>query len=367
MDYKICNSCGAKVPVNANFCSECKSTSFRAPDGSVPMVNPSQSNLVYSLFYWPYKGGYVLSKSKVAGIATFLILLLTAFATPFPGGVVIIAAILAAAVFLVGFLFHFLKGQPSPAQVEYNDYGFLTDMKHFLFYWQNKRTGEYVLSKTKLISWLIYALFFALCMSIESINMFATVMVAAIFTAPVFILGFIVHKLTNNYPTNAKVSTTPKPKKVPQKTKKVERKEPEVIEKKVETPKVSQFDAYKSRLDEMKSAYSKKDANARSLMEKKFAPPQITYNRFIAVIDKSTEIFNAAADDIENIISLATEDSPRIDAEIRSKFDILDSITNKMDDLTNELLISMDSAHDEDVSDLVGDMENLIGSIKDYE
>lgn len=105
-------------------------------------------------------------------------------------------------------------------------------MKHFLFYWQNKRTGEYVLSKTKLISWLIYALFFALCMSIESINMFATVMVAAIFTAPVFILGFIVHKLTNNYPTNAKVSTTPKPKKVPQKTKKVERKEPEVIEKK---------------------------------------------------------------------------------------------------------------------------------------
>lgn len=84
-------------------------------------------------------------------------------------------------------------------------------MKHFLFYWQNKRTGEYVLSKTKLISWLIYALFFALCMSIESINMFATVMVAAIFTAPVFILGFIVHKLTNNYPTNAKVSTTLSP------------------------------------------------------------------------------------------------------------------------------------------------------------
>lgn len=137
--------------------------------------------------------------------------------------------------------------------------------------------------------------------------------------------------------------------------------------KKSRDSKVSQFDAYKSRLDEMKSAYSKKDANARSLMEKKFAPPQITYNRFIAVIDKSTEIFNAAADDIENIISLATEDSPRIDAEIRSKFDILDSITNKMDDLTNELLISMDSAHDEDVSDLVGDMENLIGSIKDYE
>ena len=124
---------------------------------------------------------------------------------------------------------------------------------------------------------------------------------------------------------------------------------------------------YENKIEDLKAEYDAKEKVARDLIEKRFTPPQITYNRFIAVIDKSTEIFNAAADDIENIISLATEDSPRIDAEIRSKFDILDSITNKMDDLTNELLISMDSAHDEDVSDLVGDMENLIGSIKDYE
>ena len=93
----------------------------------------------------------------------------------------------------------------------------------------------------------------------------------------------------------------------------------------------------------------------------------MTYTKFISVVDSSTKLFNQEADNISNIIRLASEDSPRIESEIKSKFNTLNSISDKLDGLIDELVLSLDPAGNDDVEGLLGDMENLIDSIKNYD
>ena len=130
---------------------------------------------------------------------------------------------------------------------------------------------------------------------------------------------------------------------------------------------VHEFDEYERQLDDLKNEYYKKDSRARELIEKKFEPPQMTYTKFISVVDSSTKLFNQEADNISNIIRLASEDSPRIESEIKSKFNTLNSISDKLDGLIDELVLSLDPAGNDDVEGLLGDMENLIDSIKNYD
>ena len=59
---------------------------------------------------------------------------------------------------------------------------------------------------------------------------------------------------------------------------------------------------------------------------------------------------------------------PRVDAELENKISILKSIIDQIEDLTNELVININSdeeSHD-NVKNLVDDMEDLIDSVKEY-
>ena len=80
-DYKICNNCGAKVNVNANFCTECKSQSFRTK-AVVVRKNNEPASLKHRLLYWEYDGEFVLSKSKISGITVFLLVFISGLFTP---------------------------------------------------------------------------------------------------------------------------------------------------------------------------------------------------------------------------------------------------------------------------------------------
>ena len=325
-DYKTCNNCGAKVDVRANFCPECKSQSFRK-SAVVVKDEGKPSSFKRALLYWNYNGEYVLAKSKVIAICVFLFLFIASFTSPAMAGTFVLAIILSAITFVVGFIFHIIKGRPSNAVITYNDYGVIQDIIHLFFFWQNKKTGEFVLSKTKIISFAVFIVFALLCAAQYGPATFAVVILfALIIETPVFLVGWGIHKLTNPNPTNPK-SVGPK-------------KPPEKIEK--------------------------KEKVAREVIEKKFTPPQITYTRFISMVDKSSEVFAKESESALNILHLATEDSPRIDRELDSKIGIMESIIDKIDDLTNELILSMDSSKDGDVDNLIEDMEGLISSVKDY-
>ena len=332
MGEKICINCGETVNDNANFCPNCKSTSFRH---KAEVTANSKPSIIHSL-----------------------VMILSTFVSPVVPGMIILTAIFTLLVFLIGYLGHYFKFKPSKAKLDNNDLGFITDLKHLLFYWQSKKTGEYVLSKTKVFSILIFIIFSLIAVVSNSPALVVYVVIGLIFAIPASIIGFVIHKITYEDNTNAKrVSYTETQKMEPPK-------------KTVETaPQVSvhEFDEYERQLDDLKNEYYKKDSRARELIEKKFEPPQMTYTKFISVVDSSTKLFNQEADNISNIIRLASEDSPRIESEIKSKFNTLNSISDKLDGLIDELVLSLDPAGNDDVEGLLGDMENLIDSIKNYD
>ena len=113
--------------------------------------------------------------------------------------------------------------------------------------------------------------------------------------------------------------------------------------------------------------YDSKEKHLRDLIAKRFEPPQLTYDRFIAAVDNCTKIFNEKAESVQSIIDLASDDSKRVDDEIKSRMEILNSLIDKIDDLTDELVLNIGKSGDVDVKDLLVDMEDLIDSVKNYD
>ena len=366
-DYKTCNNCGAKVDVNANFCPECKSQSFKK-NAVVVRDESKPSSFKRSLLYWEYGGEYVLAKSKVTGICVFLFLFIAGFSSPSMTGTFVLALILSALTFIVGYLLHIIKGRPSNAVITYNDYGVIPDLVHLFFFWQNKKTGEFVLSKTKIISFLVFVVFAIISTTELGPATFAAVILfALIIETPVFLVGCGIHRLTNPNPTNPKRVETRKPPEKIENKEKSRPKIPNVFKRQSQEPEViPKFQQYEDKVNALTKEFKTKEKVAREVIEKKFTPPQITYTRFISMVDKASEVFNRESESALNILHLATEDSPRIDKELDSKIGIMESIIDKIDDLTNELILSMDSSKDHDVDNLIDDMEGLISSVKDY-
>lgn len=128
----------------------------------------------------------------------------------------------------------------------------------------------------------------------------------------------------------------------------------------------SALKAYGNKINSLKNEFDHKEKNVKELIEKRFSPPQITYDKFMNSIKKCNEIFNSQYQSASNIISLAAQDTPKIDMELESKINSLESIIKYIDDLTNELLINMNSDSNKDIENLYEDMEDLIDSVKDY-
>lgn len=149
-------------------------------------------------------------------------------------------------------------------------------------------------------------------------------------------------------------------------------------QKKVETQSVSKpiredvglesLKKYESELKDLKTLFDVKEEIVKDLIEKSFEPPQITYDRFIGVVDSSHKLFYNQHDSALNIINMAAEDTPRIEGELESKIGNMKAIINQIEDLTNELVINLSSDEhtSEEVKNLLEEMENLIGSVKEY-
>ena len=118
----------------------------------------------------------------------------------------------------------------------------------------------------------------------------------------------------------------------------------------------------------MNVLFNVREEVVRELIEKRFEPPQITYDKFISSIDHCHKLFYVQSDAAQNIINLAAEDTPRVQEEIKGKIDAMKKIINQIEDLTNELVINISSSNEstDEVKNLLDDMEDLIESVKDY-
>lgn len=128
------------------------------------------------------------------------------------------------------------------------------------------------------------------------------------------------------------------------------------------------FKRYEKEISNLKVAFNVKEKVVRELIEKRFEPPQITYDKFMSSIDNCHKLFYAQSDAASNIIDLAVEDTPRVQDEIEGKIDAMKKIIDQIEDLTNELVINISSSGEstDEVKNLLDDMENLIESVKDY-
>ena len=145
--------------------------------------------------------------------------------------------------------------------------------------------------------------------------------------------------------------------------------EPESI--KITFPKnASSLETYEKQIQELESLYQIKEKIAFELIEKHFPPPQITYDRFIGVINSCNLIFYKQTESSLNIINMTTTYTPKVDAELKKKVDILKSLIEKIDELTNELAINLsnsdEQSYSDEVKDLLDDMKKLIDSVKEY-
>ena len=357
MKTKTCAKCGKIMDENIKYCQNCGSSEFIGTE--VVKARQSKPSLVHSLLYWEYDGYYLLAKSKILSIIIFLILSSISIMRN-AGGVIFLSLIIALIIFLVGYIIHKIISHPTKAQLEYNDNGVLVDLSHFFLFWQNKKTGEYVLSKTKIICHIIFILFAAWGSTLNPPSFFAILLFGGVFEIIAFLIGTGIHKLTNPYPVNTKKTVT--------KQKELPKKEPAPPKPEVnEVDVIPEYEGYRNHINELRDEYALKDKHARELIDKRFEPPQLTHTRFMGVVDKSNELFTKQSESALTMIDLASEQSDKIENEIKSRIKVLENISSKLDDLTNELVINMSDDNDEDIHNLFDEMSDLVKSVKDYE
>jgi hypothetical protein len=212
----------------------------------------------------------------------------------------------------------------------------------------------------------IFGLYYIILISIaipmlHAKNTIILVVLLILFILPL-IYSYYIYNL-KNYEAKAK-KVTPLPKKD---TSKVSKSKEIKSDAEVEMG-VSSLKGYEAEIGNLKVLFDVKEKVVRDLIEKRFEPPQITYDRFISMVDKSHKFFYNQVDSSLNIISLASEDTPRIRQELENKIGNMKTIISQIEELTNELVIniSSDEQSEEEVKILLDDMENLIGSVKDY-
>lgn len=131
---------------------------------------------------------------------------------------------------------------------------------------------------------------------------------------------------------------------------------------------VESLKVYGKEINTLKLVFDIKEKSVRELIYKRFTPPQITYDKFIAVVDSSHKLFYHQMDAANNIVNMAAEDTPRVQKEIENKITAMKTIIDRIENLTNELVINMSNENNsnQDVENLLNDMENLIDSVKEY-
>jgi hypothetical protein len=131
----------------------------------------------------------------------------------------------------------------------------------------------------------------------------------------------------------------------------------------------SSLSSYKRSLDDLKRKYELKESEALDLVNKRFAPPQITYNKFIGEIDNCRVVLYKEAESAYDIVELIDSPSEKVIKELEEKIKDLETIIEKLNDLINELIISSKDSKksDDEIQNLFKDMDDLIDSVKKYE
>jgi hypothetical protein len=133
-------------------------------------------------------------------------------------------------------------------------------------------------------------------------------------------------------------------------------------------PKVNLHSKFDSKVDEIEQEYNLKQSRASELVEKLFDPSHMSYQKFVSAIKKSNGLFDNQLIVTRKMIELDDGYNTVVEKEIEGKIKTLNTFIDKMEELINELVIQLSSnkKDNDDINDLFKDMDDLIGSVKDY-
>lgn len=125
---------------------------------------------------------------------------------------------------------------------------------------------------------------------------------------------------------------------------------------------------YFLKIEELEKEYNLKQSRATELVGKLFEPDHLAYERFNASIKKSNNLFDIQVGIAKKMAEIDANDNPFVLKEMEGKLNTLQAFIDKMDDLTNELIIHLSSnkKDNDDINSLFKDMDDLIDSVKDY-
>ena len=143
----------------------------------------------------------------------------------------------------------------------------------------------------------------------------------------------------------------------------------ESVDVKSEDGVVPAFQFYKKQFKELEEIYPQKEKNAMELIEKRFAPPQLTYNRFKRVVDDSHETFYSQLNAGYNILEMSNEYSTKVEDELKNKLLVLNSIIKGLDKLSEELILNitkLETESEDELDNLFEEFSRATGSVKAY-
>ncbi len=125
---------------------------------------------------------------------------------------------------------------------------------------------------------------------------------------------------------------------------------------------------YDEKITQLEQDYDLKQSRAKEIVDKLFHPNHMAHEKFSSSITKSNNLFSTQLEITKKMAEMDIDKNPFVEKEIENKLKTLQKFIDKMDDLINELIIHMGSNKDddEDINNLFNDMDDLIGSVKNY-
>lgn len=129
------------------------------------------------------------------------------------------------------------------------------------------------------------------------------------------------------------------------------------------------FIKYEKEIIELKEEFTNKKINAETLIEKRFAPPQLTYDKFMSTIENAERVFDSEYNTAIDLIRYSDDYSSDMEEQIKAKIKTLKVLIKQLDNLIKELLenLSKDNSSDEEIKNIIEEMDRLIDSVSLYD
>lgn len=119
-------------------------------------------------------------------------------------------------------------------------------------------------------------------------------------------------------------------------------------------------------LKELKDLYDSKEKVVTKILQKKFDENEMSYKRFILLIDKCHEMLYNEIEDAFNLIAYTSYSPDYIEIVFKKHFEKIEKIIEKIDDLMNNLIVNERKNSTSEYNSLLEDMDSLNKSVYEY-